>query len=202
VRGRCRLEDTILPGPRGIRLVPAGSGAPSLADMSAEERRTLVGELGQLGDGADFLLIDTGAGISPVVTTLIGMAEAALVVTTHEPTALSDAYSLIKVVRHRTPSVRLELVVNMAKSLAQGRETHRRLTRLTERFLAYPVPLAAVIPWDDCVGKAVVLQQPLTEVFPYAPATQALVALAKALHLSTEASDGKASPRPVAVPLT
>lgn len=201
VRGRCRLEDTILSGPRGIRLIPAASGAPSLAEMGAAERRSLVEELGRLGEGADFLLIDTGAGISPIVTTLIGMAEQALVVTTHEPTAFSDAYSLIKVVRHRAPSVSLQLVVNMARSLSQGRETHQRLTRLTERFLSCPVPLAAVIPWDDCVGKAVVLQQPLTEIFPYSPATQAVVALTNTLRVNTEERDGKASSRPLAVPL-
>jgi len=169
--------------------------------MDAQARRSLAEELGRVGEGADFLLIDTGAGISSVVTTLVGMAERALVVTTHEPTAFADAYGLIKVTRHRSPYVKLELVVNMAANLTQGRETHQRLTRLTERFLAYPIPLAAVIPWDDCVGKAVVLQQPLTEIFPYSPATQALVALAKTLRLSPETSNGKAAPRPLAVPI-
>jgi flagellar biosynthesis protein FlhG len=202
VRGRCRLEEIILAGPRGIRLIPAASGAASLADLGAAERRSLLEELERLSDGADFLLIDTGAGISATVIQLVGMARRALVVTSHEPTAFSDAYSLIKVVRHRAPSVRLELVVNMARSFTQGRETHQRLTRLTERFLAYPVPLAAVIPWDDCVGKAVVLQEPLTEIFPYSPATQALVALTNTLQINAEESDGKASAHPLAVPIS
>jgi flagellar biosynthesis protein FlhG len=202
VRGRCRLQDIIVSGPRGILLIPAASGAPSLADLSLEERRNLVEELSGVGDGADFLLIDTGAGIAPIVTTLVGMAERALVVTTHEPTAFADAYSMIKVIRHRTPAVRIELVVNMVRSLAQGRETHQRLTRMTERFLAHPVPLAAVVPWDECVGKAVELQQPLTEVFPYSPATQALVALTKTFHPNAEERNGKASAHSLAVPLS
>lgn len=201
VRGRCRLEEIVLAGPRGIRLIPAASGAASLADLGTAERRSLMEELGQLSDSADFLLIDTGAGISSTVVQLIGMAARALVVTTHEPTALADAYSLIKVVRHRAPAVRLELCVNMARTFIQGRETHQRLTRLTERFLAYPVPLAAVIPWDDCVGKAVVRQEPLTEIFPYSPATQAVVALTKALDVNPEESNGKASTHPLAVPV-
>ncbi|MFQ5828958.1 MAG: P-loop NTPase [Candidatus Methylomirabilia bacterium] len=202
VRGRCRLEDTLLSGPHGLRLIPAASGVPSLVEMGPEERGKLVEALGRLGEGADFLLIDTGAGIFSTVTTLIGMAERALVVTTHEPTALSDTYSLIKVCRHRARHARLELLVNMTRSLAQGRETHLRLARLTERFLAYSLPLAGVIPWDDSVGKAVVLQQPLTEVFPYSPATQTVVALARTLPVTTEESDGKAPSGSLAVPVS
>jgi flagellar biosynthesis protein FlhG len=180
LEGRAPLAEAVLDVRPGLRLIPAAAGAATLATMTEERLDTLLADIQALGAGQDFLLIDTGAGLSPTVLALVALADRTLVVTTHEPTALSDAYGLVKAALARGQG-RLDLVVNLAQSHVQARETHARLCRLTERFLGVSPPLAAVIPRDDCVGEAVVRQQPLTIIYPYSRATRAVAALARAL---------------------
>jgi flagellar biosynthesis protein FlhG len=179
--GRRRLADVLLDITPGLRLIPAAAGAAALAELSDDMRRELTSEIAAVGADTEFLLIDTGAGISATVLALVAMAERTLVVTTHEPTALSDAYGILKAAR-ACGAARLDVVVNMAASHVAARETHARLVRLTERFLGLSPPLAAVIPRDETVGEAIVRQQPLTVIYPYAQATRAVAALARLLN--------------------
>lgn len=181
--GRCAFEDVVLPISESLGLLPAATGVARLADLPDGERAALLGEIARLGAEHDLLLIDTGAGIGGVVQDLVAFADRAFLVTTHEPTALSDAYGLLKAVRGGAPGggPRIEIVVNMASSHAQARETHSRLIRLTERFLGFAPGLAAVVPRDESVGEAIARQQPLTRIYPYAQATRAIAALARLL---------------------
>jgi len=135
-------------------------------------------------------VIDTAAGLSATVLALMAFADRTLLVTTHEPTALSDAYGLIKAATGRG-TTGIDLVVNLAQSHAQGRETHARLCRLTERFLSVSPALAAVIPRDDCVGESILRQEPLTTVYPYANATRAVVALARLINTAPGSPDAR-----------
>lgn len=180
LEGQCSLDDALVTLAPRLRLLPAGAGAGPLRDLSDDGRRQLVDALDTVADPPEFVLIDTGAGISPTVFSLIGMADRTFVVTTHEPTALSDAYGVIKTAR-AGGTARLEIIVNMAASHVAARETHTRLTRLTERFLGISPGLAAVIPRDESVGNAVVRQQPMSVIYPYALATRAVAALARLL---------------------
>jgi flagellar biosynthesis protein FlhG len=184
IEGRRPLADVVVEVMPGLRLIPASSGAAALADLSTERRLALMEDVRKFGTGIDYLLIDTGAGISATVLGLVTAADRAFVVTTHEPTALSDAYALIKAARGRGAH-RLDVIVNMAQSHTQARETHARLVRVTERFLGYTPSLVAVIPRDACVGEAVVRQEPLTTIYPYAPATRAVAGLARLLQDDT-----------------
>ncbi|MBI3636881.1 MAG: MinD/ParA family protein [Candidatus Rokubacteria bacterium] len=182
IAGRCRLNEILLQAGENLSLIPAASGAAQLAEMAPTERAGVLRAIGELGSGVDVMLIDTGAGIGSTVQALVAMADRALLVTTHEPTALSDAYGLIKSIRRRaTGGPRLDVIVNMAASHVQARETHARLARLTERFLGFVPELAAVIVRDDAVGEAIVKQQPLTRIYPYAHATRAIASLARVL---------------------
>jgi flagellar biosynthesis protein FlhG len=184
IDGRRALADVVLDVTPGLRLIPAAAGAATLAELPAERRRVLLHEVQSLGAGVDFVLIDTGAGISSTVLGLVSAAERTFVVTTHEPTALSDAYALIKAVRGRAVG-RLDIVVNMAQSSIHARATHARLCKLTERFLGFTPGLAAIVPRDNCVGESVVRQEPLTLIYPYAPATRAVAGLARLLQDDT-----------------
>jgi len=201
--GRCTLEDVVLTINERLTLLPAASGATRLVDLGDDDRTALVSDIARLGSGSDVLLIDTGAGIGAIVQALVGVADRAFLVTTHEPTALSDAYGLLKSIRKGLAGggPRIELVVNMAASHAQARDTHARLGRLTERFLGFTPPLAAVIPRDESVGEAIVRQEPLTRVYPYAQATRAITALAR-LMADNRGSDHATSHNiPLAVPV-
>jgi len=181
--GRASLADCVVEVRPGLRLIPAGAGVAALAELAPDERGRLLAEVQALAVGADHLLIDTGAGISATVLALVELADRVLLVTTHEPTALSDAYGLVKAAGEA--ATRVEVVVNLASTNVQARQTHERLGRLTARFLGCTPPLAAVIPRDECVGEAVVRQEPLTLVYPYGAATRAINALARHLHPTT-----------------
>ena len=179
--GRCPLEEVVLAVRDGLAVLPAAAGVARLAELSDHERRPLLGEIARLGAEHDLLIIDTGAGIGTTVQELVGLADRVFLVTTHEPTALSDAYGLLKAVRRPAGGPRIEIVVNLAQTHAQARETHSRLIRLTERFMGFTPGLAAVIPRDEAVGQAIARQEPLTRIYPYAPATRAIAALARLL---------------------
>ena len=179
--GRCSMQDVVLSVRDDLAVLPGAAGVARLAELPDEERRPLLGEIARLGTEYDLLLIDTGAGIGTTVQELVALADRAFLVTTHEPTALSDAYGLLKAVRRPTGGPRIEIVVNMAETYAQARDTHNRLIRLTERFMGLTPGLAAVIPRDTAVGQAIARQEPLTRVYPYAPATRAIAALARLL---------------------
>jgi flagellar biosynthesis protein FlhG len=163
----------------------------------------MLGEIARLGAEADLLIIDTGAGIGATVQELVALADRAFLVTTHEPTALSDAYGLLKAVR-RGPAggaPRVDVVVNMAQSHVHARDTHGRLARLTERFLGFTPDLAAVVPRDEAVGEAIVRQEPLTRIYPYAPATRAIAAFARLLVDSRGPDHATAHSTTLAVPV-
>jgi len=201
--GRCGLEDIVLTINERLTLLPASSGATRLADLGDDDRAGLVNDIARLGSGSDVLLIDTGAGIGAIVQALVGVADRALLVTTHEPTALSDAYGLLKSIRRGLAGggPRLEIVVNMAHSHAQARDTHARLGRLTERFLGFTPPLVAVVPRDEAVGEAIVRQEPLTRVYPYAQATRAIAALARLMADNRGSDHATSHSIPLAVPV-
>jgi flagellar biosynthesis protein FlhG len=197
--GRCPLKDVVLPVHENLALLPAGAGVARLAELPHHDRRPLLGEIVRLGAEHDLLLIDTGAGIGTTVQELVGLADRVFLVTTHEPTALSDAYGLLKAVRRPAGGPRIEIVVNLARTHAQARETHSRLIRLTERFMGFTPGLVAVIPRDDAVGQAIMRQEPLTRIYPYAPATRAIAALARLLA-GTRGTDHALTPNaPLAV---
>ncbi|PYN97167.1 MAG: hypothetical protein DMD91_18745 [Candidatus Rokuibacteriota bacterium] len=201
--GRCGLEDVVLTINERLTLLPASTGATRLADLGDDDRAALVQDIARLGRGSDVLLIDTGAGIGAIVQALIGVADRAFLVTTHEPTALSDAYGLVKSIRRGLAGggPRIEIVVNMAQSHAQARDTHARLGRLTERFLGFTPPLAAVVPRDEAVGEAIVRQEPLTRVYPYAQATRAIAALARLMADNRGSDHATSHSIPLAVPV-
>ena len=95
----------------------------------------------------------------------------------------------------------LEIVVNMAASHAQARDTHARLGRLTERFLGFTPPLVGVVPRDESVGEAIVRQEPLTRVYPYAQATRAIAALARLMADTRGLDHATSHSIPLAVPV-
>ncbi|MGH7389306.1 MAG: AAA family ATPase [Candidatus Rokuibacteriota bacterium] len=201
--GRCRMDDVVLQIREGLRIIPSATGVARHAALEPAARGALLGEIARLGAEADVLVIDTGAGIGPIVQEMIGAAGRAFLVTTHEPTALSDAYGLLKAVRKGSAggAPRIDVVVNMAQSHAHALDTHSRLGRLTERFLGFTPDLAAVVPRDEAVGEAITRQEPLTRIYPYAPATRAIAAFARLLVNSRGPDHANAHSTPLAVPI-
>jgi|MudIll2142460700_1097286.scaffolds.fasta_scaffold144706_2 flagellar biosynthesis protein FlhG len=174
VAGTKTLPEVVMDGPAGLRVIPAASGIEALANLAGPARRALLQSLQALGGLGDVTVLDTGAGISQTVLSLVLAADEALLVTTPEPTALTDAYAMLKVLTQRRRQLPVQLAVNLVDHVGQAHEIHGHLDRIARRFLQREVPLAGWIPRDGCVERAVREQRPLSLYFPYARATEAI----------------------------
>src|SRR6059036_106498 len=181
LRGEQRLADVILEGPAGVRVIPAASGYEELTALSAAERLRLLDEVDALGNSLDVLLVDTAAGISSNVLYFTAAAAEALIVITPEPTALTDAYALVKVLAARYGRREFLVTVNMAAGAADAEAAFRRLARVAARFLRVQLEYQGYVPYDDALPRAVRQQHPVVLAAPGSPASQALVALAARL---------------------
>jgi flagellar biosynthesis protein FlhG len=177
--GSHRLSDIILPGPAGIQVLPAGSGLPQLTSLTDSQQLILQSELEHTADTVDVLLIDTGAGVSPNVTYFASAAQETIVVISPEPTSLTDAYALMKVLCRQHRERRFKVLVNLVKSQREATQTFRKLDRATERFLNIRLEHLGCIPFDDYLPMAVIQQKAVTELFPRSPASRAFAQLAK-----------------------
>jgi flagellar biosynthesis protein FlhG len=176
--GRKRLRDVVFPGPAGIRVLPAGSGFQNLTALSDHQIRELQSEMDELQEETDVLLIDTGAGIGRNVTSFATMAQDIIVVATPEPTSLTDAYALMKVLSTQYSERRFRLLVSMTRTPTDGRDVYRKLSLVAERFLHISIDFLGSIPYDPRLTEAVCQQRPLVELYPQSKAAQAFLGLA------------------------
>lgn len=181
IAGEKRLGEILLRGPHGVFIIPAGSGVAELANLTEEERETLLGQLHEVAETVDFLLIDTGAGINDTVLNLIVASDEAVVVTRPEPTALADAYALMKIVIQYQAAYPFHLLINMVRDGEQAQQIYGSLSQILLRFLGYQPGYAGYVVMDPSVGQAVVQQVPFTVLAPRCSAARGLEALADRL---------------------
>jgi len=174
IAGDKRMRDIVMEGPNGLRVIPAGSGVAELANLSEVERQELFEQLHDIESSVDFLLIDTGAGISDTVLSLILASDESVVVTQPEPTALAAAYALMKVVIQQFPAYPFHVLVNMVRDGNQARQVQRSLAEILMRFLGYTPGDAGFVVMDSWVAQAVVQQVPFTTLAPRAPASRCM----------------------------
>ncbi len=181
VAGRRELSDALVDAPGGFRLIPGASGLAQMAALSAHERDRLTRQMSELEEQADLLLIDTGAGVGPNVLGFLAAADEMLVVTTPEPTAVTDAYAVIKTMasQERRPSVRL--IVNMVRDEAEGRAVAQRITAVCERFLGLTPRYAGPVVNDPRVPMSIRRRQPFVLEHTSCPAARCMNRLAHRL---------------------
>ena len=172
------LRDVMVKGPGGFKLIGGASGLARMADLSDDDRQRLVAALAELELQADVILIDTGAGISPNVLSFTRAADHVLVVTTPEPTAITDAYAVVKVISRDGAVHRVSLLVNQVRAPAEAKIVYDRIAKVARQFLNISVFDAGYIPADDNVPLSVRRRVPFTLAFPRSPASQALAHLA------------------------
>lgn len=176
--GECELRDAIVEGPFGIKIIPATSGTQSMTELSHSQHAGLIRAFGSLDDEMDVLLVDTAAGISDMVISFSRAAQDVVIVVCDEPTSITDAYALIKLLSREHQVQRFKIVANMVRSYREGRELFAKLTLVTERFLNVSIELVACIPLDDNVRQAVKRQKIVVEAYPKSPASLAICSLA------------------------
>lgn len=179
--GEADLQDIQVTGPGGIKIIPGGSGAQCLLRASDDERKALVESLETLEHQADFVLLDTGAGLSPNVLTFLSFVQEIIVVTTPEPTAVADAYATIKTIAYENPGASIMLVVNMARDRKNARDTAGNISVVARKFLAMDIDFLGFIPRDRFVVQAVALQQPFLLAYPSSDASKAVMRVAERL---------------------
>jgi flagellar biosynthesis protein FlhG len=177
--GEARLEDILTKGPGGLRVLPAGSGVTAVTDLSDAQKLMLLEQMDALGEEFDHLLIDTGAGIAHNVIYFNLAAQTMIVLVTPEPTSLTDAYALIKVLSRDYHQTAFKIVANDVEDEAEGMEVFEKLTRVADRFLNVSLDYLGHIPHDPAVREAVRMQRPLCEVYPDSPASRGLRAVAR-----------------------
>ena len=160
-----KIKDIIIEGPNGISLIPAGSGLNKVQELKKEERAFFLTELESL-DEFDYILMDTGAGVSREILSFIAASEDLIVITTPEPTSLTDAYSLIKATDHFKLKNEARIIVNKAFTKKEGEETYYKFERAVSKFLKINVSYLGCILEDKKLVQSVRQQKPFVILYP------------------------------------
>ena len=177
-----RMQDAVMKAsPGGFDVIAGTSGSGDLASVDPQALAAAGRDLSSLAKMYHHALIDLGAGIGRSIRFMSVLADTLLVVSTDEPTAITDAYAVIKIVSACAPGADIRIVVNQAESRDAGERTYSALNRACRTFLELSPPLAGVVRRDPTVRKAIRAQMPLLSLEPEAPAAQDIRAIARKL---------------------
>ena len=164
--GERTLEEVMVEGPHGVKILPAGSGVQQYTRLDGQLKMRLIDSLDALEEHFDVVLIDTEAGISDNVTYFNVAAQDILVVTTPEPTAITDAYALMKLLSTQYHQKRFLLAVNSVRSADEGLDVFEKLTMVSGRYLDIFLDYLGCIPYDKKMHESVRQQQVMVDLFP------------------------------------
>ncbi|MCR4440954.1 MAG: MinD/ParA family protein [Peptococcaceae bacterium] len=181
IRGEKSVSEVIYNGPKGIKIIPGGTGMYELANLQEWQLVNFLTKLSHLDGTADFFIIDASAGLSKSVLSFALAADEIIIVTTGEPTALTDAYGMIKTIRQQRYNGRVKLVVNRIIDAAEGVAVYKKLEIAVNRFLKYSLDYLGPIREDPKVGQAINEQSPLVLTYPHAPASQDILTIAASM---------------------
>ena len=195
IEGRKKLTEIITDGPEGIRFISGGSGVEGLANLSKIQLSNLLRGMSELDELADVVIIDTGAGISDSVLEFVAAGSEVFLVTTPEPTSVTDSYSLLKALHNyggfSKEHTQIKLIANKVPNSAEGKLLHEKLNVVSEKFLGMSIGFLGAIPTDEHVIKAIMKQSPVSMSFPNAKSVKAFEKIAG--ELTATESNGKKS---------
>ena len=191
IGGSKRLDEVIIDLPCGVQFVPGASGLAKLAHLTEFQRAQLLGELSALEADNDVIVVDTGAGIGPDVLHFASSADDVIVVTTPEPTAVTDGYAFVKVLSQRGFDGQISLLVNFATDRQEARLTYQRVSNVARQFLGTRLLDAGYVLIDPKVREAVRRREPFVMAFPKCPASKCLAALATRISSGAVSKDRK-----------
>lgn len=171
ISGQKTLEEVMVAGPRGVRIIPAASGIQEMTRLTRRQIVQVLSALDLMMDPVDILLIDTAAGISTNVMYFNSIAQEVIVVVTPEPTSITDAYALMKILSLKYAIFDFRLLINLAASPQEADEVFRQLKLVTDRFLNISISYLGHVLRDMSISKSVRQQKVAYELFPQAPAS-------------------------------
>lgn len=186
IQGKKTLDEIIIQGPQGLAIIPGGSGIQELANLPAADLKRLLVELGKLDSDYDYMILDTGAGISQNVTTFLIAADDAIIITTPEPTALTDAYGLLKSLHRYSFNGKTYLVVNRVNDDSEGILVAEKLKMVTQKYLGLDVINLGHILNEPSVAEGIRRQQPFVQIYPRSRAVKNIERIAERLICSND----------------
>lgn len=173
INGERSLEEIIVEGPDGLKIIPAASGTQMMSELTASQHAGIIRAFSELHVPVDILVVDAAAGIADSVISFTRAAHEVIVVVCNEPTSLTDAYALIKVLSEDHGVKRFNILANMVRTPTEGNVLFSKLTRVTDHYLDVTLDLLGAIPYDEYLVKAVKRQQPVLKAFPQSPSAMA-----------------------------
>ena len=179
--GEKSISEIMVEGPGQLLILPAASGIQELTQLSKQQKVQILRELDAVIDRVDLLLIDTAAGISSNVMDFNVIAQEIIVVVSPEPTAITDAYALMKVLALKYAEKNCQVIVNLASTAQQGSEVFRQLNLVTERFLDMRIAYVGSVLFDANVTNGIKQQKLVSDLFPDTCASKCFQDLARKL---------------------
>ena len=180
--GSKSIDDILLKGPGGISIVPAASGIAEFASLNLAQQKTLLQALNTLEQSFDYLIIDTAAGISDNVTTFLQATEHNVLIVTPEPTSLTDAFALMKVMRQKQCDSKVHILTNMVDNYLNSVDIYKRLSGASVSYLNTDVEYLGYVPRDEHLRLSVQKQIPVTIGYPGSQASYRFAALADSIE--------------------
>ena len=177
--GEKTLAEIMVQGPNGIRVIPASSGVQRLSELTLTQRNHLVDSFTGLYSDTDYFIIDTAAGISHNVIHFLLSAHEVIVVSAPEPTAIVDAYAVIKIILTEDPGKEIQILINAVEQAEDAHEVFCQINSVVKRFLNREISYLGHIEKDACVPQAVRSQTLVTHRYPDAPASRCFRELAR-----------------------
>ncbi len=185
-----KIEDIIVLGPNGVSLLPAGSGLNKVDELQENQRNLFLEKLESLNE-FDYILMDTGAGINKSILSFMAVSKDLIIITTPEPTSLTDAYSLIKAADHFKIKNHAMIVVNRAINSSEGLEVYNKLERAVKKFLKLDLEYLGYVIDDRKVVQSVKMQKPFVISYPTCEASHSIDNIAlKILGQDVKTSSG------------
>ena len=171
--GEIELHDILIEGPLGIKILPAGSGIQNYTRLERQQKIRLLDGLDSMNNHFDYVLIDTEAGISENVTYFNTAAQEILIVTTPEPTAITDAYALMKLLSVQYHEKKFNLLVNQIRTEDDALDVYKKLTMVSNRYLDISIDYLGSIPEDRQMVDSIRKQKVISELLPSSKISQA-----------------------------
>ncbi len=165
-RGTKSIKDVIVEGPGGLLIIPASSGVEEMVNLSAAQKERLIHEMNLVKNDIDLVIVDTGSGIYSDTIRMLLAANEIIIVTTPEPTAITDAYAVTKVVAKYKKNAKIYLLINMCKNITDAKNTGKKITEAAKRFLGVEMQDIWAVPYDYHVEKSVRMQKPFIIKYP------------------------------------
>ncbi len=181
VSGEKTVDDIMITDPSGVLVVPGSNGIAHMADLDRAHRREIIEKMENIELPADIVILDTMAGMSRTVIDFTLAADEVILVTTPEPSAVLDAYAMIKTIHQNDRFIPVKMIMNQTTDAAQARQVSAKIETVAQKFLGCTVKTIGVVPHDAAVSRAVMRRRPFMELYPKAPASRSIQKIAATL---------------------